>query len=110
MSLTELSVKRPVTTMMVFLSLVVVGLIATRLVPLEFLPNISFPGAFIQVPYPNASPTEVQEQVIRPMEEVLATISGVDHINSNSGENNGGIQVLFKQGADVIYNKIAKVV
>ncbi|HCD51775.1 MAG TPA: AcrB/AcrD/AcrF family protein, partial [Balneolaceae bacterium] len=101
MSLTELSVKRPVTTMMVFLSLVVVGLIATRLVPLEFLPNISFPGAFIQVPYPNASPTEVQEQVIRPMEEVLATISGVDHINSNSGENNGGIQVLFKQGADI---------
>ena len=101
MSLTELSVKRPVTTMMVFLSLVVVGLIATRLVPLEFLPNISFPGAFIQVPYPNASPTEVQEQVIRPMEEVLATISGVDRINSNSGENNGGIQVLFKQGADI---------
>lgn len=101
MSLTELSVRRPVTTMMVFVSLVVVGLIATRLVPLEYFPDISFPGAFVQVPYPNASPEEIEEQVIKPMEEVLATISGVDRINSNAGENNGGIQVIFKQGSDI---------
>lgn len=101
MSLTELSVRRPVTTMMVFVSLVVVGLIATRLVPLEYFPDISFPGAFVNVPYPNASPEEIEEQVIKPMEEVLATISGVDRINSNAGENNGGIQVIFKQGSDI---------
>lgn len=101
MSLTELSVKRPVTTMMVFVSLVVVGLIATRLVPLEFFPDISFPGAFVQVPYPNASPEEIEEQVIRPMEEALATISGLERMNSNAGENNGGIQVMFKQGTDI---------
>lgn len=101
MSLTELSVKRPVTTMMIFVSLIVVGLIATRLVPLEFFPDISFPGAFIQVPYPDASPEEVEEQVIRPMEEALATISGLERMNSNSGENNGGIQVMFKQGTDI---------
>lgn len=101
MSLPELSVKRPVTTMMVFISLVVVGLIATKLVPLEYFPDISFPGAFVQVPYPNASPEEIEEQVIRPMEEALATISGVERMNSNAGENNGGIQVMFKQGADI---------
>ncbi len=101
MSLTELSVKRPVTTIMVFVSLLVVGLIATRLVPLEFFPDISFPGAFVQIPYPNSTPTEVEEQVIRPIEEVLATISGVERINSNAGENNGGVQVMFKQGSDI---------
>lgn len=101
MSLTELSVKRPVTTMMVFVSLVVVGLIATKLVPLEYFPDISFPGAFVQVPYPNASPEEIEEQVIRPMEEALATISGLERMNSNAGENNGGIQVIFKQGTDI---------
>ena len=101
MSLTQLSVKRPVTTMMVFVSLVVVGIIATRLVPLEYFPDISFPGAFVQVPYPNASPEEIEEQVIRPMEEALATISGLERINSNAGENNGGIQVMFKQGSDI---------
>lgn len=101
MSFTEHSVRRPVTTMMVFVSLVVVGLIATKLVPLEYFPDISFPGAYINVPYPGASPDEVEEQVIKPIEEALATISGVDRINSNSGENNGGIQVIFNQGSDI---------
>jgi HAE1 family hydrophobic/amphiphilic exporter-1 len=101
MSFTELSVRRPVTTMMVFVSLVVVGLIATRLVPLEYFPDISLPGAYVNVPYPNASPDEVEEQVIKPMEEALATISGVERINSNSGENGGGVVVQFKQGSDI---------
>lgn len=101
MSLTEISVKRPVTTMMVFVSLVVVGMIATKLVPLEYFPDISFPGAFVQVPYPDASPEEIEEQIIRPMEEALATISGLERMNSNAGENNGGIQVMFKQGSDI---------
>ena len=101
MSFIEHSVRRPVTTMMVFVSLVVVGLIATKLVPLEYFPDISYPGAYINVPYPGASPDEVEEQVIKPIEEALASISGVDRINSNSGENNGGIQVIFNQGSDI---------
>ncbi len=101
MSFTEYSIRRPVTTMMVFISLVVVGVIATRLVPLEYMPDITFPGAYINIPYPNASPDEVEEQVIKPIEEALATISGVDRINSNSGENGGGIQINFNQGSDI---------
>ncbi|WP_245212731.1 efflux RND transporter permease subunit [Rhodohalobacter sp. SW132] len=86
---------------MVFISLIVVGLIATRMVPLEFMPNITFPGAFVQLPYPNATPLEVNENIARPVEEVLATLSGVEQINSNSGENNAGVVVLFKQGTDI---------
>lgn len=101
MHLTDLSIRRPVTTLMVFVSLVVVGLIATRLVPLEFMPNITFPGAFIQLPYPNSTPAEINENIARPIEEVLATLSGVDRINSNSGEDNAGVIVIFKQGNDI---------
>ncbi len=86
---------------MVFVSLLVIGLIATRLVPLEFFPNISFPGAFVQLPYPNSTPTEVNENIARPIEEVLATISGVERINSNSGEDNAGVMITFKQGNDI---------
>ncbi|MEO1022422.1 MAG: efflux RND transporter permease subunit [Bacteroidota bacterium] len=99
--MTELAVKRPVTTMMVFVSLVVVGMIATRMVPLEYFPEIQFPGAYVNIPYFNSTPEETEENVIRPIEEALATISGVERINSNSGENEGGVQVLFKQGSDI---------
>lgn len=101
MHITDLSIRRPVTTLMVFVSLLVVGLIATRMVPLEFMPNITFPGAFVQLPYPNSTPTEVNENIARPIEEVLATISGVERINSNSGEDNAGVIVIFKQGNEI---------
>ncbi|MCP9290456.1 efflux RND transporter permease subunit [Gracilimonas sediminicola] len=101
MHITDLSIRRPVTTLMVFVSLLVVGLIATRMVPLEFMPNITFPGAFVQLPYPNSTPAEVNENVARPIEEVLATISGVERINSNSGEDNAGVIVIFKQGNEI---------
>ena len=101
MSITEISIKRPVTTIMVFVSLLVVGIIATRLVPIEFFPEITFPGAFVQIPYPNATPSEVEEQISRPIEEVLATISGIERISSFSSESNAGIQVMFKQGNDI---------
>ncbi len=101
MNITELSLRRPVTTLMVFVSLLVVGLIATRMVPLEFMPNITFPGAFVQIPYPNSTPAEVNENIARPIEEVMATISGIEQINSNSGENNAGVIITFKQGNDI---------
>ncbi len=101
MHITELSLRRPVTTLMVFVSLLVVGLIATRMVPMEFMPNITFPGAFINIPYPNSTPAEVNENIARPIEEVLATISGIEQINSNSGENNAGVMVTFKQGNEI---------
>ena len=98
MSFTEYCIRRPVTTMMVFISLVVVGVIATRLVPLEYMPDITFPGAYINIPYPNASPDEVEEQVIKPIEEALATISGVDRINSNSGETGVEFRLILIKG------------
>lgn len=101
MHITDLSIRRPVSTLMIFISLVVVGLIATRLVPLEFMPNITFPGAFVQLPYPNSTPAEINENIARPIEEVLATLSGVERINSNSGEDNAGVIVIFKQGNDI---------
>jgi len=101
MHITDLSLRRPVTTLMIFISLIVVGLISTRMVPLEFMPDITFPGAFVDIPYPNSTPKEVEENIARPIEEVLATISGVDRINSNSGEDNAGVTVLFKQGTDI---------
>ncbi len=101
MSITEISIKRPVTTIMLFISLVVVGTIATRLVPIEFFPEITFPGAFINVPYPNSTPSEVEEQIARPIEEALATISGVEQINSFSNEGSAGILITFNQGSDI---------
>lgn len=101
MQITDFSLRRPVTSLMVFISFVVIGLIAARQLPLEFFPDISFPGAFIQIPYNDSTPEEVEKNITRPVEEVLATLSGLERMNSNSGENNAGIFIQFAMGTDM---------
>ena len=95
---TEISLHRPVTTVVIFVALAVVGLIATRLLPLEKFPDIEFPGIFIQVPYPGSTPEEVERLITRPIEEALATLSGVERMNSSSSE--GQSQIFLQFGWD----------
>jgi len=99
--ITELSLRRPVTIIMVFVCLVVVGTLSSRLLPLEYLPDISFPGAYVMVPYPNSTPEETERLITRPIEEALATISGLERMNSDSRENEAGVFVQFKMGSDI---------
>ncbi len=92
---TEIALKRPVTTVVVFVALALVGLIATRLLPLEKFPDIEFPGIFIQVPYAGSTPEEVEKLITRPIEESLATLSGVERMYSTSSESQSQIFLQF---------------
>ena len=92
---TEIALKRPVTTVVVFVALALVGLIATRMLPLEKFPDIEFPGIFIQVPYAGSTPEEVEKLITRPIEESLATLSGVERMYSTSSENQSQIFLQF---------------
>jgi len=92
---TEIALIRPVTTVVVFVALAMVGLIASRLLPLEKFPDIEFPGIFIQVPYAGSTPEEVERLITRPIEEALATLSGVEHIYSRSSSEQAEIFLEF---------------
>ena len=100
MTLSNLAIRRPVTTLMVFVSLVMVGGISARLIPMELFPELDFPFIFVQVPYPGSTPEEVERQITRPVEEVLATISDVKSMRSDSGEGSAGIGLEFDWGTD----------
>ncbi len=95
---TELALRRPITTIVVFVALAMVGLIASRLLPLEKFPDIEFPGIFIQIPYPGSTPEEVERLITRPVEEALATLSGVERMFSSSDE--GQAQIFLQFGWD----------
>ena len=95
---TELALRRPVTTIVVFVALAMVGLIATRLLPLEKFPDIEFPGIIIQVPYAGSTPEEVERLITRPIEEALATLSGVERMYSSSSDNQAQIFLQFDWG------------
>jgi HAE1 family hydrophobic/amphiphilic exporter-1 len=100
MSLTDFSLKRPVTTLMVFLCFVVLGVISAKLLPLEFFPDLDAPFIFVEIPYPGSTPEETERQITKPVEEVVATISGIKQMESNSDENGVWVRVEFDWGID----------
>ncbi len=98
MKITEFSLRRPVMTLMIFFSFIVIGWISSRLLPLEFFPELDVPFVAINIPYPNSTPEEVEREITRPVEEILATISDVKRMTSNSSENAAGIFLEFDWG------------
>jgi len=92
---TEVALRRPVTTVVVFVALSLIGLLASRLLPLEKFPDIEFPGIFIQIPYQGSTPEEVERLITRPVEEALATLSGVETMFSSSREDQAEIFLQF---------------
>ncbi|NNF51850.1 MAG: efflux RND transporter permease subunit [Gammaproteobacteria bacterium] len=96
----EVSLARPVTTVMVFLGLALIGLISSRLLPLEKFPDIEFPGIFVQIPYQGASPEEIETLITRPVEEALATLSGIERMQSTTTDSQAQIFMNFGWDSD----------
>ncbi len=102
MNITEFTFRRPVTTIMFFVSLLLIGLIGGRLLPLAFFPDIDFPGFMIQIPYPGSTPEEVERVITQPAEEVLATIGGITRMISDSNENGATLVLFLNWGEGVV--------
>lgn len=99
--LASFAIRRPVTIAMVFFSLLIMGLGASRYLPLEKFPGIDFPELFIQVPYQDATPAEIEKMITRPVEEALATMSGIKRLRSFSNENSAQINIRFDWDANI---------
>ncbi|MEW6440484.1 MAG: efflux RND transporter permease subunit [bacterium] len=84
MSLAGLALRRPVTLLMVYAALFILGGITTDRIPLEFLPDLSGPHFLIQIPYRNATPSEVEKTVAVPAEELLQTVPFLRKVDSFS--------------------------
>jgi hydrophobic/amphiphilic exporter-1 (mainly G- bacteria), HAE1 family len=101
MNLTEISLKRPVTVFMFFLCVTLIGLIGGQRLRLELFPDIEFPGLNVNIPYRNSTPEEVERRITRPVEEALATLSGIEHMRSTSRDDGVEVEVQFRIGEDM---------
>jgi HAE1 family hydrophobic/amphiphilic exporter-1 len=97
---TRLALQRPVTTIMIALAVLAVGLISTRLLRLEAMPDITFPGMMVIIPFPGSTPEEMEELVVRPVEEAIATLSGIEEIRATAAADQAEFQVLFDWDRD----------
>jgi HAE1 family hydrophobic/amphiphilic exporter-1 len=86
---------------MVFLSMLLLGAISSRLLPLEKFPGIEIPEIVVQVPYPNSTPAEVERLITRPLEEALATLSNVKRMRSTSTSDSAQVLLQFDWGQDI---------
>ena len=101
MNISEIAIKRPVFTVMVTFALMVLGAIGLSRIGTDLFPDISFPVVVVNVPYPGASPREVEQLVAKPLEDAIVSLNGIDQLRSTSREGQASIIILFKLGVDL---------
>ena len=101
MGLTKLVLKRPVSTVLAILCLVVFGLSSVMKSPLELMPDMNMSMMIVMTVYPGASPDDVSELVTKPIEDRASTLSGLDTISSTSRENMSIVTLQYKYGYDM---------
>lgn len=110
MNLAGLAIRKPITTIVILASIVVLGAIAATRMKLAYLPNVDFPQVMIRVDYPNSSPTQIEKNIVKPIEEALSTMSGIKNMNSKSTADGAEIELEFDWGLklDLIRTEIGE--
>jgi multidrug efflux pump subunit AcrB len=101
MWITKVSIQNPVFATMVMVALLVLGIFSYNRLGVEQMPDISFPGAFIDVAYPGASPEAAEREISKIIEESLNSIAGVKRITSRSFEGRSQTSVEFSLNTDM---------
>ena len=101
MSLYSSSVKRPVTTILVFVALIVLGLFSLKKLPIDLFPDIETNTIMVMTTYAGTSASDIEQNVTRPLENTLNSVEHLKHITSNSKENVSIITLEFEFGYDI---------
>jgi HAE1 family hydrophobic/amphiphilic exporter-1 len=101
MWITRTSINQPVFATMVMVALLVLGLFSYNRLRVERMPEINFPVVFVSVQYPGASPEAVENDITKPIEEVVNTVNGVRLIRSNSWEGRSETGIEFRLDANI---------
>ena len=95
------AVHRRVTMTMVLIGILVLGALALKRLPLEFLPAISSSSIWVTVPYPSSSPNEVDRLIVQPLEESFGTLNNLDRLASKANADSGEVSLEFDDGTDM---------
>ncbi len=101
MRISRFAVHRPIFTIMVVLIAVILGVISLIRLPVDLMPDISYPTLSISCNYENASPEEIEELITRPIEEAMSAVPGAEEVSSISMEGRGTVRVTFSWGTDL---------
>ena len=115
MLLSDFSIKRPVSTVVIIIALMCLGLLALKKLRVNQIPDVEQPVMVVAIPYPGASPESVEREIVNRVEKALQSIPQVYQIRSTSSESTATIVIIFNfkknmsEAADEIRNAIASV-
>ena len=95
------AVQRRVTTSMIVLGVLVLGWISLQRIPLEYLPSFSASNITVTAPYRSSSPEEVERLIVRPLEDSLGTINGIETLSASAAAEQAQIRISFIDGTDM---------
>jgi hydrophobe/amphiphile efflux-1 (HAE1) family protein len=99
--LSAVAINRPVFTVMVTVALMVLGAMGLSRLGTDLFPDVSFPVVVVNIPYPGASPREVEQLVTKPIEDAVVSLNGIDRLKTTSREGLSTTMILFKLGVDI---------
>ncbi len=101
MSIPRLAIHRPVTMFMIASVILLLGAISLTRLPVDLMPDISYPSVTIRVAYAGVGPLEMEELITRPVEEAVSACAGLEQVNSTSSEGNSVVRLNFAWGSDL---------
>ena len=101
MNLSNLAVRRPITTAMFFLALLIFGSISLLRLPIDILPDITYPSITVYTEYEGAGPQEVERLITETIEKTVSTIDNVKEVRSTSVEDASTVTIDFNWGTDL---------
>ena len=101
MSIPRIAIHRPVTMFMISAVIVLLGVISLARLPVDLMPDVTYPSITVRVSYAGVGPLEIEELIVRPLEQTLAAVPGLEQINSTASEGQGTVRLNFAWGMDL---------
>jgi HAE1 family hydrophobic/amphiphilic exporter-1 len=101
MSIPRMAIHRPVTMFMICGVVILLGAMSLTRLPVDLLPDVTYPSLTIRVNYPGVGPLEMEELVTRPIEQAVSATSGVERLESTSSEGSSRVSLNFAWGTDL---------
>lgn len=95
------AVERRVTMGMIVLGVMVLGWVSLTRLPLEYFPAFSDSRVSVRADYPSSSPVETERRIVRPLEDSLGTIQGIETMSARASSGEGSVSITFKDGTDM---------
>jgi hydrophobe/amphiphile efflux-1 (HAE1) family protein len=100
-NLSAWSIRNPVPPILLFITLLLIGIFSFIKLPINNMPDISFPAVMVSVSQPGASPNELENQVLQKLEGAVASIGNVKNMTSSAVEGGANLVVEFQLGTSV---------